>query len=308
MSSILGNFFMLNTLEWEWAVDSAVQYSLLCIWQSSCFPAFDALSCIFFGHGWMASVLHPLIWSSARGFLLVLPRLFSSCSCVSLWLSINCFRLYIFFFFPILPSLLFSSLPYLFAFFHFFIPCYWLSQLHFLYTRRAPVPPWQTYPITRTITVKAKLWIKGMISPQWPMPWRGWVPLRLCQHCPAVQDPSPACTTASCSAQAARRPSRGWRWSLFNRRWHSVILLHVDTAADSQVVCGYDSLTPDRLAVFCHQISWKDPEQQQIICLTWILCANRGGMGQTGGIVGNGQCSCSLKNGSVQFLTWLNSI
>lgn len=77
-----------------------------------------------------------------------------------------------------------------------------------------PVPPRQTYPITRTITVKAKLWIKGMISPQWPMPWRGWVPLRLCQPCPAVQDPSPACMTASCSAQEARRPSRGWRWTL----------------------------------------------------------------------------------------------
>lgn len=50
----------------------------------------------------------------------------------------NCLRLYIFFVF--LFYFPFSSLPYLFAFLHFLIPCYRLLRLHFLYTRRAPRP------------------------------------------------------------------------------------------------------------------------------------------------------------------------
>lgn len=41
------------------------------------------------------------------------PRLYTSCSYFSLWLSITCFRLHIFFFLFYSP---FSSLPYLFAF------------------------------------------------------------------------------------------------------------------------------------------------------------------------------------------------
>lgn len=58
---------ILDYLKWQFSKN---------IWQFDMnFPAFDACSCIFFGHGWMASWLHPLIWSSARGFPLVLPSL-----------------------------------------------------------------------------------------------------------------------------------------------------------------------------------------------------------------------------------------
>lgn len=56
----------------------------------------------------------------------------------SMWLSMNCLRLYIFFVF--LFYFPFSSLPYLFAFLHFLIPWYRLLRLHFLYTRHAPCP------------------------------------------------------------------------------------------------------------------------------------------------------------------------
>lgn len=84
----------------------------------------------------------------------------------------------------------------------------------------SPSPHRQTYPITRTITVKARQWIKRMISPQWPTPWQGWVPPRLCPSSPAAPAPSPACTTASCSAPAARRPLKGWRWTQIPTHWH----------------------------------------------------------------------------------------
>lgn len=194
-----------------------IDFDFECSWM---LEVFLCNRCNFFGHGWMASLLHPLSWSSLRvASCWCCPPLYTSNLNLSLWLFVSCFRPHIFFLFPvsILPSLLFLILS------HFSIcslPIYQLPQLH-LYTRRDPlpsrlVPPRQTCPIARTITIKTKLWIKGVIFPQWPMPWRGWVPLRLSQPCPAVQDPSPVCMTASCSAQAAKRPSRGWRWTLDN--------------------------------------------------------------------------------------------
>lgn len=221
-------FLLLKTLDCGWATDSLshvrvseradeqyVHGKLICFWMllrmMLCLKSL-CRRCILFGHGWTASVLHPLRWSSLRvAFCWCCSRLYSSNSNFSLWLFVSCFRPHIFFLFPFLSSLLFSSLSVCFSPFLYSLLSI-TPQLHLLYTRRAPVPPRQTYPITRTITIKAKLWIKGMISPQWPMPWRGWAPLRLSQPCPAVQDPSPACMTASCSARAARRPSRGWRW------------------------------------------------------------------------------------------------
>lgn len=148
-------------------------------------------------------------WSSlCVAFPRCCPRLYNCNSNFSLWRFVSCFSPHIFF--SILSSLLFLICL------HSFISLFLISitptplPVHM----PCPLPPWQTYPITRTITIKAKLWIKRMISPQWPMPWQGWVPLRLSQPCPAAQDPLPACMTASCSAQAAKRPSRDWRWIL----------------------------------------------------------------------------------------------
>lgn len=156
----------------------------LCVTAASHWSWLDASCCI-------SSVVF-----SARGFLLASAQ-------ISLWLRFVSSHLSSSFCsFPILPSLLFFL-------------C--ISLLPLIDPPPPPPPvhaqPPQTYPITRTITIKARLWIKEMISPQWPMPWRGWVPLRLSRPCPAEPDPSPACTTASCSARAARRPSRGSRWT-----------------------------------------------------------------------------------------------
>lgn len=119
-------------------------------------PAFDACSCIFFGHGWMTSLLHPLICSSARGFLLVLPSLAHK---LYIFLFVTFYELFqaiylLFFPFSILPSLL--SLICL----HFSIslfPIIDYSDSTSCTHAVPPVPPRQTYPITRTITVKAKL-------------------------------------------------------------------------------------------------------------------------------------------------------
>lgn len=80
-------------------------------------------------------------------------------------------------------------------------------------TPRTSLPlPRQTYPITRTITIVAKLSIKEVISPQWPMLWRGWAPLHLSPPCPVGLVPSAASMIASCSAQGARKPLRDSRW------------------------------------------------------------------------------------------------
>lgn len=185
-----------------WHSDVLILFFFSCFW---CF----LLHFFSFGFGWTASSLLPL---ASRW------RFYASCSCFSLWLFMTCFRLHVFF------SLLSYSppSPLLLTRWHFSLFSPFSSSTTPLPVHAphpsltlSPTPPphRQTYPITRTITVKAKLWIKGMISPQWPTPWRGWAPLRLCRPCPAVQAPSPACTTASCSAPAARRPSRGWRWT-----------------------------------------------------------------------------------------------
>lgn len=163
-------------------------------------------------------------WSSLFGWMasfLLLPV--ASCWCfhtaellVFLFFSVTCFLMDVF-----QATCLFSlflSFPSLSLFFSFWASPYPSSSLCYLFSiyflnTHLPYPPptdnQQTYPITRTITVKARQWIKGMISPQWPTPWRGWVPPRLCPPSPAVPAPSPACTTASCSALAARRPLRG---------------------------------------------------------------------------------------------------
>lgn len=126
----------------RWTVYMAILHFLVfecsCIWLSAW--RFLYSSCIFFGHGWMASLLHLLSWSSLRvAFCWCCPRLYTSNSNFYLWLFVSCFRLHIFFLFLFYSP--FSSLPYLFAFLHFFIPYYRLPQPHFLYTRRAPSHP-----------------------------------------------------------------------------------------------------------------------------------------------------------------------
>lgn len=172
-------------------------------------------SCIFFGHGWMASLLHLFkLVLSACGFLLVLLLLVYWQFKFLFVTFCELFQATYLLSFSFLFSLLFSSLsvcisPFLYSLLS-------ITPTPLPVHTPCSLPPRQTYPITRTITIKAKLWIKGMISPQWPMPWRGWVPLRLSQPCPAVPDPSPVCMTASCSAQAVKRPSSGWRWMLDN--------------------------------------------------------------------------------------------
>lgn len=69
---------------------------------------------------------------------------------------------------------------------------------------------WQTCAITRTLSIIARLSIKGVISPQCPMQWQGWAPRPRCRPSPAELAPSATCTTAS-SARPVRRPSRGSR-------------------------------------------------------------------------------------------------
>lgn len=69
---------------------------------------------------------------------------------------------------------------------------------------------WQTCAITRTLSIIARLSIKGVISPQCPMPWQEWVPPRRSRPCPVVPGPSATSMTAS-SARPVRRPSRGSR-------------------------------------------------------------------------------------------------
>lgn len=69
---------------------------------------------------------------------------------------------------------------------------------------------WQTCAITRTLWIIARLSIKGVISPQCPMPWQEWAPRPRSQRCPVELAPSTTCTIAS-SARPARRPLRGSR-------------------------------------------------------------------------------------------------
>lgn len=171
------------------------------------------------------ALLHFLSWSSLR---VVLPSLVASRYNVSLWVRFVSRYISSFFFLLCSP---FCPLPHLSASLYSLLSIIPTSFTLLAHPPHPTPPPWQTYPITRTITIKAKLWIKGMISPQWPMPWQGWVPLRLSQPCPAELDPSPVCTTALCSAQAARRPSRGSRWNCSSEKHtllsYSVVELRV---------------------------------------------------------------------------------
>lgn len=171
--------------------------------------------------------LDGLLLAASCGFLLVLPRGqtvglslffcdFSPDGRVSGYMSSLSFSFPSLSLFSLslgIPLPLFAPLPLVF---HPF-PVHTLAVPSLPYS---PSPHRQTYPITRTITVKARQWIKGMISPQWPTPWRGWVPPRLCPSSPAAPAPSPACMIASCSAPAARRPLRGWRWTQIPTHWH----------------------------------------------------------------------------------------
>lgn len=185
-------------------------------------------SCIHFGHGWVASVLYLLRWTC-------LPMAFRWC-CLCMYASRSNFSLSV----CVKPQIFFQCFIFL-----FYSPFSSLSVCisQFLYSLLSntpnplpvhslrPFPPRQTYPITRTITKKTKLWIKGMISPQWPMPWRGWVPLRRSPRCPAVLDPLPVCTTASCSAQAARKLSNAWRWTCFGTVYlYCLVILDIPLA------------------------------------------------------------------------------
>lgn len=99
---------------------------------------------------------------------------------------------------PPSPSFLFPW----FSFFSYHKFLLWLSDLSF------PLVA-QTCPVTRLISIASRLSIKGVISPQWPMPWQGWAPPPHSLPCPAELAPSAACMTGSCSAREARKPLRG---------------------------------------------------------------------------------------------------
>lgn len=79
----------------------------------------------------------------------------------------------------------------------------WLTSLQHLSL-------WQTCAITRTLWTIARLPIKGVISPQWPMPWQGWVLHPHCQPCPVAPGPSATSMTVS-SARPVKRPSKDSR-------------------------------------------------------------------------------------------------
>ena len=123
-------FLPLKKLDWSWAVEplsrATVDYlrklintkymevwhvlglECSCIWCTAwSFFFFFCTSCIFFGYGWTASLLHPLSWSSLRvASCWCCSRLCTRNSNLSLWLFVSCFRPHIFFLF-----LLFSILP-----------------------------------------------------------------------------------------------------------------------------------------------------------------------------------------------------
>lgn len=69
---------------------------------------------------------------------------------------------------------------------------------------------WQTCAITRTLWIIARLSIKGVISPQWPMPWREWAPHPRSQPYPV--EPAPSATSMIASlARPVRKPLKGSR-------------------------------------------------------------------------------------------------
>lgn len=152
-----------------------------CLRYSSCFiSAFTGLWLLFL----RISGVSPIMWNFwASGFKFI-----------SSYMSFSFF-------------LLFST----FSFLLLILFCLVLSEL-FICHPLAPSTPRQTYPITRTITIMAKLSIKEVISPQWPMLWLGWAPLHHSLPCPAGPVPSAACTIASCSAPGVRKPLRDSRW------------------------------------------------------------------------------------------------
>ena len=110
--------------------------------------------------------------------------------------------------------LLYSSLSFPLIFFFFYSFCSSQSLMSLLnYPASASTfPPsvlpsslsstqrlslWQTWAITRTLWIIARLSIKGVISPQWTTPWQEWAPLPRCRCCPVAPGPSAISTTAS---------------------------------------------------------------------------------------------------------------
>lgn len=142
-------------------------------------PLFE-LSLLFFLY---SSPLFPCFFSSS--FLSVSPRVPLNPRCLSLTTR------------RLLPTFRPSVCP-------SFLPSFLCS----LPMRRLSL--WQTCAITRILWTIARLSIKGVISPQCPMPWQEWVPRPRSRPCPVAPGPSPTSTTAS-SARLARRPSRGSR-------------------------------------------------------------------------------------------------
>lgn len=93
------------------------------------------------------------------------------------------------------------------------IPCvcsYLPSFLPSLLSSMQRLSFWQTCAITRTLWIIARLSIKGVISPQWPMPWREWAPHPRSQPYPVEPAPSATSTIASL-ARPVRKPLKGSR-------------------------------------------------------------------------------------------------
>lgn len=188
--------------------------------------------CIFFGRGWTASLLHLFSWSPC----VWLPA--AAAAAALACIQVDSISLRDLDLFQATYLLLFYSL--------LFLICLHFNIILFPPVIDTPHPqPCRTRPITRIITIKAKQWIKEMISPQWQMPWQGWVPPRPSQPCPAAPAPSPVFMTASCSARAARRPSRGWRWA---RVWMHTALPQCKAARCSSLYADTSSVGSKHLA------------------------------------------------------------
>lgn len=185
--------------------------------KKSNFHAFSSVECIFDFVSHNIFVLVSLSSVSTQRVIKNLSRV-SFCDGFGRKMSSIFFFLYSSFLFPnpfsfvYLFSCLFLSsvasfLDHL-AFAPTFLPC--VRPLPSRLTPMQHLSLWQTCAITRTLWTIARLPIKGVISPQWPMLWQGWAPPLRCQPFPVAPGPSATSMTVS-SAQPVRRPSKDSR-------------------------------------------------------------------------------------------------